>query len=280
MRKLLLTFFKGGSSTEQVRKRDPEPQELTDLRNQINLMLSPLMGGAKPEGWDNTDFGRGYNETGKRKDAALGYYDETSRALKDKAIGGVKDFGYLSDLGRNLVTNGPKDYEQLSDTMRDVSTTGVIPQAITDNMNYSIMRALDKSMGSNLNDMGNRGVINSSVMNRSVNAMSDSAADAYSKNYLSAYDSVLGGLANTINTNKGVFDSRSAAINNQINANKGVYDSEVQGLNTATNTFLDAPTKLWQGFQQQFNPAYTFWKDWQGSYDGKEDYDTVVHQGK
>lgn len=244
MRKLLLTFFKGGSSTEQVRKRDPEPQELIDLRNQINLMLSPLMGGAKPEGWDDTDFGRGYNETGKRKDTVLGYYDETSKALRDKAIGGVKDFDYLSD------------------TMRDVSTTGVIPEAITDSMNYSIMRALDKSMGENLNSMGNRGVINSSVMNRSVNALSDSAADAYSKNYLTAYDTVLGGLGQTIA------------------ANKGVYDSEMQGLNTATNTFLDAPTKLWSGFQQQFNPAYTFWKDWQGSYDGREDYDTVVHQGK
>jgi hypothetical protein len=25
-------------------------------------------------------------------------------------------------------------------------------------------------------------------------------------------------------------------------------------------------------------PAYNFWKDWQGSYDGREDFDTVVNQ--
>lgn len=244
MRRINLTFFKGGGPTEQVRKRDPEPQELTDLRSQINRMLAPLMGGSKQPGWDETDFGRGYNDTSKRKDQALNYYDQTSKALSDKSIAGVKDFDYLSD------------------TMRDVSSTGVIPQAITDNLNESINRSLNKSIGSSLNNFGNRGIINSSVTNQSMGALSDSASDAYAKNYLSAYDSILNGLGSTIN------------------ANKGVYDSEISGLNTATNTFLETPTKLWQGLQQQFNPSYTFWKDWQNSYDSTEDYDTIVHQGK
>lgn len=85
MRRINLTFFGGSSSsTEQVRKRDPEPQDLTDLRSQINMMLAPLMGGSKQPGWDETDFGRGYNDTSKRKDQTLNYYDQTSKALRDK----------------------------------------------------------------------------------------------------------------------------------------------------------------------------------------------------
>jgi hypothetical protein len=37
-----ICFFGGDSRTETVRKRDPEPQELIDLRNRIDDMLAPL----------------------------------------------------------------------------------------------------------------------------------------------------------------------------------------------------------------------------------------------
>ena len=81
---------------------------------------------------------------------------------------------------------------------------GAIPQAMTDNMNLNVNRALKMSMGEQLNNLAGRGVLNSSITNRSANALSDSAADAFSKNYLAAHGAAIDGLGKTISTNQGV----------------------------------------------------------------------------
>ena len=78
-----LEFFKGGSTTQQIRKRDDRSPELIALRNQITSMLSPLSGGAKPAGWDDTRFGQTYNDTTQRVGAANQNYDATASGIKE-----------------------------------------------------------------------------------------------------------------------------------------------------------------------------------------------------
>ena len=43
---------------------------------------------------------------------------------------------------------------------------------------------------------------------------------------------------------------------------------------------VSMPQTLSQAMMSQYAPAYQFWKDLQNSYDNREDYDTVVKQGK
>ncbi len=229
-----ICFFGGNSRTETVRKRDPEPQELIDLRNRIDDMLAPLTGGTKSDGWDETDFGKGYNSTKDRVESSLSLYDSIMGQIK----------GLFQDGG-----------DEMSDSYKNITLTGEVPQALLDNMNKSIQKGMNESLGTQLNALAGSGTVNSSAFTNAAKTVSREGSDALYKNYLTAYDSVLSNLDKGINTR---------------NAN----------LTDKANLALDAPTKLWTGLQTQFSPAYNFWKDWQTLYYGHDDYDTVVSSGK
>ena len=95
-------------------------------------------------------------------------------------------------------------------------------------------------------------------MSQGVNNLSQQAADAYSKNYLNAYNSVLGGLG-------------SAMQGQQSNSN---------ALLAAVNALGNIPSQAYEGAGAGITPAFNLWKALQASYDNREDYDTVVQQGK
>lgn len=157
--------------------------------------------------FNGNDYKRDYTAMKKRANQAFGYYDDTAR------------------------------------NYYDVVNTGVIPQAIADNMNKSINRELNLNTGSMLSDLAARGVLNSSVTNRGVNNLADSAANAYAANYLQAYNDVSNNMGN------------------------------------AMNNFAQTPGLLSSSLSEMYKDPYTFWKDWQTIYSGSEDYDTVVSSG-
>ncbi len=151
----------------------------------------------------------------------------------------ARDYGAMKERSNKALGY----YDDMASGLHDVVSTGSIPTAITDNMRKSISRDMDLSLGSSLNSLGSRGVVNSSVLNRSVNAMGDSAANAYAKNYLDAYNSV---------------------SNNY---------------NNAMQSYAKVPGLLADSLSAQYQDPYRFWKDWQSIYSGSEDYDHVVSQG-
>jgi hypothetical protein len=155
----------------------------------------------------------------------------------------------------------PGQFQNNNDLLNElmgVVRSGNIPTEMTDRMNASVTKELQGGMGNMLNSLGNRGVLNSSITSQGTSRLGQQAADAYNKNYLNAYNSVLGG-----------------------------YGTALQGAQGNTNAMLSGaqaygqiPGLAYSGVGAQLMPAYNFWKDWQSSYDNREDYDTVVKQGK
>lgn len=73
-------------------------------------------------------------------------------------------------------------------------TNGQLPETYQKNMQDSINRAVTGSVGTAVNSLGNRGILNSSVTNQALNDVSTSAANAAADKYLENI-STLNGLA-------------------------------------------------------------------------------------
>lgn len=372
----------GGSSTSTVRKRDPEPEELTSIRAGIYNMVAPLAGinttsggtsgttsstsadaaasSGKPgndaasnmleymganttgtqsanqqastgtgyaspsEDWNKSLFGSAWNTTQGQIQQANQLYNNLAGQSQGLANNVTNASGQLSDLGNKVVdftngiiydTSGMKNAADkisgvgdqqgdLAKTIQAFTESGDVPQAVKDNLNAAINSELNKNTGSTLNNLASRGVLNSSVTNRSLDSLSNSAADAYAKNYLQAYNSVLNGYTQTGNTLAGQADTYGKALSGEealLAAQRAGNDQKLSGWNTASGALQNAlsgyssalsnnadmmkttvalPETLSNSLMAQFSPAYNYWKDLQSSYDGREDYDTVVSSGK
>lgn len=298
------------SSTRQVRKRDPEPAELTSLRNNLYGMLSPIIsgnygssgaipggsgeydlgvfdaagnkvgGGANAAGgnWANTAFGSDWLKNRQRVDSALNQYDALSKntqPLMDKVLGASEE---LSGVSGKIEGVGDRQ-SGLSDEILNFTRTGSVPAAVLDNLNRAVNSELNKNTGSALNDLAARGVMNSSVANRSLGGLADSAADAYAKNYLNAFNSVLSGYGQTNSALAGTADTYAKAAGGLNSALTG-YGKALDTNSAMMKQAGSMPQTLTQAMMSQYEPVYQFWKDWQNSYDNREDYDTIVKQGK
>ena len=226
--KFNLQFFGGGGgSAQQYRKRDPEPDELINLRLGIYDKLMPGLETFSPENWDK------------------------AQGITDKAL---EQLGNLTDQLPGLINKN----DSIIDSMTGILQSGEIPSAITDKLNAGVTKDLQSSMGSMLNNLSKRGVVNSSITSQGTSRLGQQAADAFNKNYLNAFNSVISG-----------------------------YGSALQGAQGNTSSLLQGisavgslPSQAFQGAYAGLMPAYNFWKDWQNSYDRREDFDTVVQQGK
>lgn len=82
-----------------------------------------------------------------------------------------------------------------TNAIRDMLIQGYLPDQYLTNMENAIRSTLNRTMGSSLNTMANRGVINSSVNTRAQDDISRNAADSVAKEYqsnISLIDSLLG----------------------------------------------------------------------------------------
>lgn len=221
-----LQFFGlGGSSTQQVRKRDPEPDELKNLRLGLYDAVYPGLQSFDANSW------------------------KQAQRITDNAL--QQQENLLSQLPNQLTNN-----ENILNEMLGVTRTGNIPTALTDNMNSAVNKELQGSMGSMLNGLGNRGVLNSSITSKGISNLGQQAADAYNKNYLAAYNAVLGGYGQAL---QGAQNNTGALLS---------------GLSALGNM----PSQAYEGVYAGITPAFNLWKAWQNSYDTREDYDTIVTQ--
>ena len=221
-----IQFFGSGGSTQQVRKRDPEPTELTDLRNELYNKILPGLQSFNANSWSQAQ--NTANNALQQQNQLLGQLPNS-----------------LSQ-GNNILNN-----------MMNVVKTGNIPTGITDKLNSGVNKELQSSMGNMLNGLSNRGVLNSSITSQGISRLGQQAADAYNKNYLSAFNSVINGYGQGL----------QGALGNT--------NSLLSGLQAVGNI----PSNAYEGAYAGLMPAFNFWKAWQNSYDGREDYDTIVQQG-
>lgn len=216
----------GGSST-QIRTRDPEPQELKNIRLGLYNAVMPGLQSFSADNWRNAQ-------------------NTANQAISQQ---------------RELFSQIPQALNQnsgIANEIASIARTGNIPSTVTNNLNASVNQELKSSMGTMLNNLASRGVVNSSIMSQGVNNLSQQAADAYNRNYLSAYNSTIGGL--------------STALQGQ-QANTGALMQGTAGLGAI-------PAQAYEAAGAGITPAFNLWKAMQNSYDTRTDYDTVVQQGK
>ena len=140
--------------------------------------------------------------------------------------------------------------------MLNIANTGELPAAITDKLTSGVTKQLQGSMGSLLNNMASRGAVNSSITGQGISRLGQQAAEAFNNNYLNAFNSVLAGQAQALNGSQNNLSSTLSAL------------GKVSGM--GANAYADAAAGLM--------PAYNMWKDFQKSYDSREDYDTIATQ--
>ena len=177
-----------GSKTEttQISKRNPEPEELTNLRLGLYNAIYPGL-----QNFDANSWTQAQNIANNALTTQSNLLEQVPTALNQS-----------NELLSNLV---------------NVVNTGNIPTALTDAMNASVNTNLQNSMGNMLNGLSNRGVLNSSITSQGVNNLSNAAANAFNQNYQSAFQSVLGGLGSALQgaqNNAGTLLSTINAIGN------------------------------------------------------------------
>ena len=225
--KFNLQFFGGSkTSSQRVQKRDPQPEELNILAKTLYDKIYPGLQSFDPNSFSNL------------------------QGISDKAL--QQQSNYLDLLPNSISKSG-----DIVNNILDVTKTGNIPSGLTNALNSSVNKELQGSMGNMLNSLSSRGVLNSSITGQGVSRLGQQAADAYNKNYLTAFNSVLNG-----------------------------YGTALQGAQGNTNSLISAmnaagqmPSQAYQNAYAGIMPAFNFWQTWQQLENSKpEMYDTVVTQ--
>ena len=215
----------GGYSEHKVAKRNPEPEYLTNIRTNLYDKILPGLESFSADDWN------------------------TARNTATQAL--QQQSQLLSKIPETLTQNA-----NIANEIATLARTGNLPGGLAENLNASVNQELQGGIGKMLNSLASRGVVNSSIMSQGVNNLSKQAADAYTRNYMTAYQAALSGMG--------------AALQGQQN-NTGALLSGIQSLSKI-------PEQSYEGAAAQLMPAYNMWKAMQSSYDNREDFDTIVQQ--
>lgn len=180
-----LQFFGGkggGSSSATYRKRDPEEQQLTDLRHGLYDAVLPNLEMYDPSKW-------------------LDAQDTADSALKQQQ----ELLGQAGDANKEML---------------ELLRTGNVPSPLIDNMQGSVNRGLQSGMGEMLNSLGNRGVLNSSITGSGISGLSQKAANAMQDGYLNTFNSLINGYKGSSDSILGTAQGLSG-IGNQAFTNAG-----------------------------------------------------------
>ena len=221
-----LQFFGGGGTkTQQIQKRGPEPEYLTNLRNDVLGKINTGLQSFDTSTWDK------------------------AKGITNNAL----------DTQNSLLSQIPTYLNQSNNALSNIQNllqTGELPSGVTDKLNSGVHKELQSSMGNMLNGLASRGVVNSSITGQGISRLGQQAADAYNKNYLNAFNSVLSGQAQ--------------ALQGAQNNTASLLSSLGKASGLGGNAYEDAAAGLM--------PAYNMWKALQNSYDNREDFDTIVQQ--
>lgn len=140
--------------------------------------------------------------------------------------------GYIGGIGNAMQTyqEGNKyldsDYQKAmaenSDTMSGL-LSGQLPSAYAENRQKALQSDLDSTMGSTLSSLADRGIINSSVANQSMNDISKNAANALAN----SYSSDMGQAANLANS---AYNNQLNGLNGRAGLLSGLYSGQLSGI--------------------------------------------------
>ena len=139
--------------------------------------------------------------------------------------------GVQSDVFKNLL-GGSLNQIQSGQNLTGQLAQGKLPAEYTDNMTNAIKTGVNNTVGSAINSLGNRGVLNSSVTNKAVNDIEKNVSDTMAQQY----SNNIGQLAGLANQQIGT----ATAGYNPYNTLAGL----VQG---QENTFINSPVSALRG---------------------------------
>lgn len=162
---------------------------------------------------------------------------QTVSGLIPQVAGGVTDAnnannGYIGGIGNamQIFQDGNKyldsDYQKaMADNAGIMSglLSGDLPSAYAQNRQKALQSDLDATMGSTLSSLADRGIINSSVANQSMNDISKNAANALAANYTSD----MGTAANLANS---AYNNKLNGLNGRAGLLSGLYSGELSGI--------------------------------------------------
>jgi len=317
-----LQFFGGGgSSTEQVKKRDPMnplyEQEQTNMFNDLKPYWDQVVN-------DREGFNRAYSMGQDSLAKVPGLLDRIPGLIDEQFSRQSNIYGQQDAIGKQqdavlaqqgdvygrqsgLLDRLDDIYGQQSSALENwnrMLATGEIAPELYSNMMGGIQKGLNESVGSTLNSLGNRGVLNSSVTTQGLNNLTRNAADSMQRGYSDLWNSSMSNLGNIYNSLGQTYGNVNSTYNslgqtynnlgqtyNNLNNRFGNltgmysaignnYNNAANTINTSANTLLDIPRKAMDAFMAPAMPFYNLNQDYLRNYYGHEDYDTVVRQGK
>ncbi len=112
---------------------------------------------------------------------------------------------------------------------------GYIPGEYQRNMEESIRSALNRTIGQNVNSLGQRGVLNSSVTNSALNDIERNAANAVAQNYLQNINTVgslaqqqLGNMNNSLGAQGNIYNTQYGQLTDALGAQAGFAQQQAQ----------------------------------------------------
>lgn len=140
--------------------------------------------------------------------------------------------GYINGIGNAMETyqEGNKyldsDYQKAlannADTMSGL-LSGELPSAYAQNRQKALQSDLDSTMGSTLSSLADRGIINSSVANQSMNDISKNAANSLASSYTNDMNTA-SGLANN------AYNNQLNGLNGRAGLLSGLYSGQLSGI--------------------------------------------------
>ena len=215
----------GNGTLIDIPKRDPEPEGLIQLRSTLGDKVLSGLNAFNSNSW------------------------EEAQQIASNALNAQQNI-----LGQ--LPNALNRSNDLVDELTNIARTGNIPSGITKAMNASVNQGLQSSMGSMLNNLSKRGVLNSSVTTAGTNQLSQAAADAYNKNYMAAYQAVLSGLGQGL---------------------QGTQNNTASLL-SALGSIGKVPSQVYEGIGSQLTPAFNLWEKMQNFYLNDDPYQTIYAQ--
>ena len=140
--------------------------------------------------------------------------------------------GYIGGIGNAMQTfrEGNKyldsDYQKAMANNAGIMSgllSGDLPSAYAQNRQKALQSDLDATMGSTLSSLADRGIINSSVANQSMNDISKNAANALAANYTSD----MGTAANLANS---AYSNQLNGLNGRVGLLSDLYSGELSGI--------------------------------------------------
>ena len=233
-------------------------------------------------------------------------------AKADGAYGTASDLIGMAKSNLDYSSKANQFYDGYAQDMlgksKNLLETGQIPQPILDAMQAAMNANVNSSVGSNINSLASRGVINSSVTNKGLSDMSRAVTDSTHAGYMDAFNMMLGGyndsantagvtgknLADTyLNINNSANDTARTAIGlgDSYGKTGSMRTSDLLGVAGGYGNALDLNIKergaLMDDVPKYYNnaaapmmPAYDLLKTMQQDHWNSDKKDTVVKQGK